>query len=708
MPSIMAIVSKAIFEKQARGLELGDVFPTDRYVSSSKALKPLEDGGSLFLVTVRPNPERLWLVAVLDSPSQKGAAWVAKRNTTSIRDITSLLPQIRLASGKGIQASAGALGMSLQTPRILAASDEAILRGKKEAAKKSVAKKSAGKPERAPAETLVSKSKKNATRSPAHPAPAAFFDRGSAMPGKKRPGAVLERYLYTATSLRLKGFVPGSTAYLVYLRERASLWLTCVERDVRVEGADRFTTRFETKPERTPIVDLGPIRTKIRLVSGEGLPATNEELAKRLTRGILHLTAEDVALIRHSIDKQKAAGKTPAEPLSDEERDADLTKALNEDISKLKKEQDWTVEQHDALAARIRKLRSTEAADDYIRQLMRRWQHAWSAAIVSLAQEALGWEDAQNAHERLSMAAFVVALLQDDYVEAKRLLVRFQKIGVTKTKQYLSFNLGPAGAASFKKKYDLFVSGKLEAKRAETLRRGLPSGTLAAADPLELSWLIGGAIRPNRCAGHWAAQVLDDEVWLCGVDGRSWVLDRKSLRPSPFKLERLPKDFEQRLPTVGPDERRTALSKAGERVTDVVRYDRFIRLARYQLLPDNHAYDDQFLLTAESPAEAQRLFSRIAESLDPAEHTVGSHFRALGRVYQWDNPWARHELELHYFDYIERHDLETKAGLTKSSLTNRQQQVRVRLEKLRRKQPFVSVDGVSLELPKPLFALKFR
>lgn len=130
---LLVIVSKAVFEKQARRggklLAEGEVFATDRYVSEAKAIEPVAGGGSLFLVTVRPEPERLWLVAVLDAPEKRDGAWIAKANTQPIRDVTALLPSIRLESGKGIQAKPGALGMSLQTPRILADADVALLRG---------------------------------------------------------------------------------------------------------------------------------------------------------------------------------------------------------------------------------------------------------------------------------------------------------------------------------------------------------------------------------------------------------------------------------------------------------------------------------------------------------------------------------------------------------------------------------------------------
>ncbi|RJS24136.1 hypothetical protein DRW03_11060 [Corallococcus sp. H22C18031201] len=127
MPDMLAIISKAIFEKQAVGLSPGDVLSLDIYRSNSRALDPLEDGGNLFLVTVRPPDEALWLVAVLRSPEQDDDGWRSAANRIPITDVTSLIPSIRFASGKGIQAAKGALGMSLQTPRALTAEDAASL-----------------------------------------------------------------------------------------------------------------------------------------------------------------------------------------------------------------------------------------------------------------------------------------------------------------------------------------------------------------------------------------------------------------------------------------------------------------------------------------------------------------------------------------------------------------------------------------------------
>lgn len=126
---MLAIISKAVFEKEAAGRAPGEVLPVDRYRSASKHLEPLRAGGRLFLVTVRPPVESLWLVAVLEGLGFEDKEWRAAPNRVPITDITALIPRIRFESGKGIQAAKGALGMSLQTPRALSAGDVALLLG---------------------------------------------------------------------------------------------------------------------------------------------------------------------------------------------------------------------------------------------------------------------------------------------------------------------------------------------------------------------------------------------------------------------------------------------------------------------------------------------------------------------------------------------------------------------------------------------------
>jgi hypothetical protein len=127
MPDILAIVSKAIFEKEAKHLGLGDVWPTAAYVSTNAGLSPLALGGRLFLVTVRPEFE-LWLVAVLEQPQTSRGAWRAATNTRPITNLTRLIPRITFANGKGLVRDAK-LGMSLQSPRELSAATSTLIGG---------------------------------------------------------------------------------------------------------------------------------------------------------------------------------------------------------------------------------------------------------------------------------------------------------------------------------------------------------------------------------------------------------------------------------------------------------------------------------------------------------------------------------------------------------------------------------------------------
>jgi hypothetical protein len=125
----MCIVSKAIFEKAAgKKPQLGTVLGMDRYHTANKALAPLGDGGKLYLVTVRPPDEELWLVAVLENPEFDGEQWsVETACTTPLTDISELRSKIKFTSGKGISAASGTLGMSLQTPRELTSDDAELI-----------------------------------------------------------------------------------------------------------------------------------------------------------------------------------------------------------------------------------------------------------------------------------------------------------------------------------------------------------------------------------------------------------------------------------------------------------------------------------------------------------------------------------------------------------------------------------------------------
>jgi hypothetical protein len=129
--SVFAVVSKKVFESDARiggkVVGIGDVWPTEKYASTHASLKPLKDGGHLFLVTVRPPNEALWLIAVLKDVTSVKDGYKAKPNTVAVVDITSLKSKIKFATGSGITAAKGKLGMSLQTPRTLTDPDVALL-----------------------------------------------------------------------------------------------------------------------------------------------------------------------------------------------------------------------------------------------------------------------------------------------------------------------------------------------------------------------------------------------------------------------------------------------------------------------------------------------------------------------------------------------------------------------------------------------------
>jgi hypothetical protein len=127
MPDMLAIVSKAVFDKDAGRAKLGQVVPFAGYASASKHLQKLDAHSRLLLVTVRPPKESLWLVAVLDGLVFDGQRWNARVNTTRLTDISAIKDQLRFESGKGIVAKPGALGMSLQTPRVLTADDVKLL-----------------------------------------------------------------------------------------------------------------------------------------------------------------------------------------------------------------------------------------------------------------------------------------------------------------------------------------------------------------------------------------------------------------------------------------------------------------------------------------------------------------------------------------------------------------------------------------------------
>lgn len=128
--SVLAIVSKAVFDKAGsatgKPLAVGGRYASDAYHSRNKGLLPLNAGGDLYLLTVRPN-DVAWLVAVLRRPRFAEDKWVADSNTVEIANVTALIGKLQLENGKGIHPKPGRLGMSLQTPRELSAGDVELL-----------------------------------------------------------------------------------------------------------------------------------------------------------------------------------------------------------------------------------------------------------------------------------------------------------------------------------------------------------------------------------------------------------------------------------------------------------------------------------------------------------------------------------------------------------------------------------------------------
>ncbi|HMU41194.1 MAG TPA: hypothetical protein PKE31_19460 [Pseudomonadota bacterium] len=127
MPDMLALISKAVFEKDFPKAKLGQVLPLSAYHSQNKHLHKLDPLSRLFLVTVRPKGEVLWLCAVLDAPVFDGTKWTASPNQTPIVNLRLVKKRLKFENGKGLPTKFGALGMSLQTPRELVPEDAALL-----------------------------------------------------------------------------------------------------------------------------------------------------------------------------------------------------------------------------------------------------------------------------------------------------------------------------------------------------------------------------------------------------------------------------------------------------------------------------------------------------------------------------------------------------------------------------------------------------
>jgi hypothetical protein len=124
MGSVLAIINKATFGKlrtrEDQTPAIGTQIAIDRYESEHPTLDTLKVGGSLYLVTVRPD-EVLWLAAVLAAPARRGHGW-HRYNVTPVVDITALCKEI------GIERGGGKLATRLEAPRALNQRAAAILK----------------------------------------------------------------------------------------------------------------------------------------------------------------------------------------------------------------------------------------------------------------------------------------------------------------------------------------------------------------------------------------------------------------------------------------------------------------------------------------------------------------------------------------------------------------------------------------------------
>ncbi|MBI2898379.1 MAG: hypothetical protein HYY06_32815 [Deltaproteobacteria bacterium] len=137
-PAFLVLVGPRSFEGWCRQARLegreGEVVPIDRWEGH---LRPAERSRrvDLFLATVRPDPERLWLVAALEGAARVKGRWVALANRAPIVDLGPVIPSFSFASGRGLRSRFAPLGERIGRVRVLSTGDvfqlvEAIVRAK--------------------------------------------------------------------------------------------------------------------------------------------------------------------------------------------------------------------------------------------------------------------------------------------------------------------------------------------------------------------------------------------------------------------------------------------------------------------------------------------------------------------------------------------------------------------------------------------------
>jgi hypothetical protein len=126
MGSVLAPVGKKAFEQAVMelGVGVGLAWPLTEYQGHGRALRVLEAGGALFLVTVRTFGRiRVLLVAKLESPAMVDGVWVAEASQTPIFDITDMLDRLEI----DLPTAPADLAKALRKPWELTEGDVAIL-----------------------------------------------------------------------------------------------------------------------------------------------------------------------------------------------------------------------------------------------------------------------------------------------------------------------------------------------------------------------------------------------------------------------------------------------------------------------------------------------------------------------------------------------------------------------------------------------------
>jgi HNH endonuclease len=290
MASMLAIVNKKWLEACLKSYRLagtpGEVFRWGSYQSQNAHLAKL-NGGTLFLVAVRPGGV-LWLVAIYEETEMtKRGIETDETNTTPIIDITHLTNQFEFESGNGLSAITG---QALQTPRVLTKNDEKLLRAAVLAAsppRKPVPWQPPKKP--VPAKISLGQSPSIAPKA----SMLASFDNLKEIvrfSGKKgQTGEVIPGSSYKSTDEQLAK-LNGGALFLVSVRPGSRLWLVFL-----FETTNQTTTGITSvSPSEIPITDITHLKKQLKFDSGKGF---SSGIGGALREARL-LTKEDERLLR--------------------------------------------------------------------------------------------------------------------------------------------------------------------------------------------------------------------------------------------------------------------------------------------------------------------------------------------------------------------------------------------------------------------------